>query len=300
MRKILMFIATTLFASCLLGLVACGETPSMKSTKGSVANESAQSSPLRVTFVDVGKGDCTLIQSGSEVVLIDTGYQNTADDVLARLKKDGVNHLDAMIITHYDRDHIGGIRTIGEDVDVGTVYLPGYEGGDKNYRSCIKAVKELGVPTQLVTEELALNVGGAHLVVYPSDVAYVHDTGNGEGNDNDASLVATLSNGRDSFLFAGDLEEDGIDAYLKAGHGRFGVLKMPHHGEHASNTDEFLESVRPQFVVITDAENDPASKKTLKLLQSMNAETYRTSVDGTVVVDSDGSGTYKVSTQNEL
>ncbi|MBR3325998.1 MAG: MBL fold metallo-hydrolase, partial [Atopobiaceae bacterium] len=156
-RKLFMLIATTLFASCLLGLVGCGEAPTMEPTKGSVANESAQSLPLRVTFVDVGKGDCTLIKSGGEAVLIDTGYQNTADDVLAHLKKAGVSRLDAMIITHYDRDHIGGIRTIGEGVDVGAIYLPGYEGGDKNYRSCIKTVKELGVPTQLVTEELSLN-----------------------------------------------------------------------------------------------------------------------------------------------
>ena len=299
MRKLFMLIATTLFASCLLSLSACGEAPTMEPTKRSVANESAQSLPLRVTFVDVGKGDCTLIQSGSEAVLIDTGYQNTADDVLARLKKDGVNHLDAMIITHYDRDHIGGIRTIGEDVDVGTVYLPGYEGGDKNYRSCISSAKELGAPSQSVTKEVDLSVGSARLAIFPPGVAYVRDTGNGEGNDNDVSLVAALSNGRDSFLFAGDLEEDGIDAYLKAGHGRFDVLKMPHHGEHASNTDEFLESVRPQFVVITDAENDPASKKTLKLLKSADAQTYRTSVDGTVVIESDGTGTYEVSTQSE-
>lgn len=227
-------------------------------------------------------------------MLIDTGYASTAPDVLSCFRSQGVSHLDAMIITHYDRDHIEGIQPIGEAVGVDNIYLPGYEGSDKNYRSCISAVKALGVPSQRVTKELVLNVGGARITVFPSDVAYEPGSGKDEGNDNDMSLVATLVNGRDSYLFAGDLEEEGIDAYLAAHHGQFDVLKMPHHGKRSSNTSELLDDVRPQIAVITDSQEDPASKKTRKLLKSADVQTYCTSEDGTVVVESDGSGAYSV------
>ena len=305
MKKTFARIAMTLFAVCLLGLVACAReldarTPAdsahgVAQRQNGPANASSSSSTLRVSYIEVGKGDCILIQEGDAAVLIDAGYENTAANVLAHLRSQGVRHLDAMVITHYDRDHIGGIRAIGEGVSVKTVYLPGYEGADKNYRSCISAVKALGVSTQRISKETSLNVGNARLAVYPSGVAYELSAGEAEGNDNDASLVAALTNGRDSLLFAGDLEEDGIAAYLKAKHGQFDVLKMPHHGRRSSNTADFLDDVRPQIVVITDSQKDSADKKTLKLLKSANAKTYRTSVDGTVVVESRGTGTYSVS-----
>lgn len=288
MRKLLICIATFLAAICLTGLAACGEATATQ----------ASASSVRVTFVDVGKGDCALVQAGDSSVLIDTGYQNTAADVLACLKAQGVNRLDAMIITHYDRDHIGGIRAIGEGVATSVIYLPEYEGADKNYRSCIEAIKELGVPSQRVTKELVLSLGAARLTIFPSGVAYVSDAGNGEGNDNDASIVVALVNDRDSYLFAGDLEKDGIRAYLEAKHEEYDVLKMPHHGQRSSNTDDFIEDVHPQIAVITDAKKDPADKKILKLLAEANVETYRTSVNGTIAIESDGTGAYAVLPSN--
>ena len=291
-------------AICLLALASCGrvyETSSfadsaVESKSGQTTAPAGEPSRLRVTVIDVGKGDCILIQADDAAVLIDTGYESTANDVLSCLRDQGVSNLDAIIITHYDRDHIEGIRPIGEDVGVGTIYLPGYEGTDKNYRACILAVEALGVPSQRVTEELDLYVGGARLTVFPSGVSYEPGTGKEEGNDNDMSLVATLVNGRDSYLFAGDLEEEGIDAYLSGGHGQFDVLKMPHHGKHSSNLSELLDDVRPQIAVITDSEEDSASKKTLKLLKSANVQTHRSSKEGTITVESDGSGTYSVLT----
>jgi beta-lactamase superfamily II metal-dependent hydrolase len=250
---------------------------------------------LAVCVVDVGKGDCILLQTVPITVLIDTGYESTAPDVLSHLEAMGVDHLDAMIITHYDRDHVEGMLPIGEAMDVSAIYLPGYEGSDKNYRLCVSSATTLDAPVHRVNKEFVLRMGDAQLTVFPSRVAYRPGSGKVEGNDNDMSLVATLTNGRDSYLFAGDLEEDGIAAYLARSHGRYDVLKMPHHGQHSSNTSAFLDDVRPKVAVITDAKKDPADKKTRKLLNSAGVETYRTSTDGTVVIASDGNGTYSVS-----
>lgn len=295
----------------LVGLAACSETPEKPSGKASSESagkpsESAATqtatpsnpgsgSPLRVACIDVGKGDCILVQAGDTAILIDTGYEKTADDVLAQLQEAQVTRLKAVIITHYDRDHVEGLHDIGQAVPIDTIYLPGYEGSDDNYDICLAAVEALGVPSQRVTSELALDVGSARLTVFPSTVAY--DPASilrSEGNDNDVSMVATLVNGSDSYLFAGDLEEEGVDAYLAAKHGTFDVVKMPHHGRKSSNTEDFLDDVRPQIALITDSKKDEADKKVLKLLKSGGIETYRTSKDGTIVIDSNGSGTYQV------
>ena len=61
-----------------------------------------------VSFIDVGKGDCILLQSGQSAALIDTGYDRTSGEVISFLRKKGVGHLEFLIITHYDRDHVGG------------------------------------------------------------------------------------------------------------------------------------------------------------------------------------------------
>ena len=249
---------------------------------------------LAVSVVDVGKGDCILLQTVPMTVLIDTGYESTAPDVLSHLEAMGVDHLDAMIITHYDRDHVEGMLPIGEAMDVSAIYLPGYEGSDKNYRLCVSSATTLDAPVHRVTEKFALCMGDARLTVFPSRVTYRPGSGKVEGNDNDMSLVATLTNGRDSYLFAGDLEEDGIAAYLADSHGQYDILKVPHHGQLSSCTSDFLYDVRPKIAVITDAQKDPADKKTLKLLKSVGVKTYRTSTDGTIVIESDGSGAYAV------
>ncbi len=290
------FVATLVAAAFfLLFALGCGRMEDTLTEADQSLRGTPEAASLRVSYIDVGKGDCMLIQEGDTAVLIDTGYENTSDTVVSYLREVGVEQLSCAVLTHYDKDHVGGLLGIGRAIPLNAVYLPGYEGADKPYRMAMDAVDSLGVPAQRVTEELHLAVGAAELVILPSSLTYVANANGDEGNDNDLSLVATLTLGRDSYLFAGDLEKEGIEAYLEAGRGTFDVLKMPHHGQKSGNTDELLESVQPQVVIITDGSDDPADKKTLKLLQKAGITTYCTSSDGTIVVRSDGAGSYEVS-----
>ena len=279
-----------------LALFGCAEADATRRAPGVQDGSAVQGT--RVTCVDVGKGDCILVQAGSSAVLIDTGYQNTADEVLQVLQEQGVSHLDALILTHYDKDHVSGLAAIADALAADTVYLPGYVGSDKNYKATMATVDDLDLPTRQVTDEVRLALGNAQLAIYPSGVAYVPGTGGDEGNDNDASLVVTLTCGEDSYLFAGDLEKEGIEAYLRAGYGDFDVIKMPHHGEGEGNTDELIDDVQPSIALITDSADDPADKKVLKLLKKQGVDTYRTSECGTIVIESDGTGAYEVSTSS--
>ena len=283
--------ALVLVLALALSTLSCGE-PTHRTATGGV---SGMAQATRVSCIDVGKGDCILVQTGPANVLIDTGYRSTVGAVLSHLAEQGVGHLDALVLTHYDRDHVGGLKAIAESLDVDMVYLPSYEGADKNYETTMGTVDDLGIAARTVSEELVLGLGEARLVIYPSGVDYVSDANGDEGNDNDASLVLALTCGDDSYLFAGDLEEDGIEAYLRGGRGHFDVLKMPHHGEKSSQTDELIEAVQPKIVLVTDVADDLADKKTLKMLEKSGADIYRTSMEGTIVTESDGTGSYEVS-----
>ena len=249
---------------------------------------------MRMTTIDVGKGDCILLECGRAAGLVDTGYAETSAAVLACLHAHGVNYLDFLVITHYDRDHVGGIRAIASAVPTAAVYLPGYEGADKPYRSAMADVRQLDLPVQRVTRETKLSLGEASIIMRPSDLAYDPNAHGNEGNDNDLSLVLELRYRDDSYLLAGDIEDEGIEAYIDAGSSVHDVLKMPHHGQKAGNTEDLIAHVKPKIAVITDSEDDPADKKTLKLLKKAGIETYCTSECGTVVVTSDGAGKYSV------
>ncbi|MBQ3931173.1 MAG: MBL fold metallo-hydrolase, partial [Firmicutes bacterium] len=67
---------------------------------------------LKITAIDVGKGDCILLQRGDHAVLIDTGYEDTAGKVLGELGAAGVKKLEALILTHFHKDHIGGVSAV--------------------------------------------------------------------------------------------------------------------------------------------------------------------------------------------
>lgn len=281
-----------------LVLVGCKQTSGQTRAKGGQQTQEGTQG-TRVSYIDVGKGDCILIQTGGVAALVDTGYSGTYDKVVSYLRKQGVERLDCIVLSHYDKDHVGGIAPIAQIFPTDTVFLPGYEGSDNNYYGTIKAIETLDLPVRQVTTDASHELGDARLDLFPSKVAYVSGGKGEEGNDNDCSLVAALVCGGDSYLFAGDLEDKGIASFTKEGHGHYDVLKMPHHGERAKNTDDLLEEVQPKIAIITDSQDQPADKKLLKSLKKRGVDTHRTSVDGTIVVEGDGAGSYSVTTASK-
>ncbi|MCR5123110.1 MAG: MBL fold metallo-hydrolase [Ruminococcus sp.] len=250
-------------------------------------------SALTVTFIDVGKGDCILAECGGCTLMIDTGFSETAENVLAHLSDHGIKKLDAMIITHYDKDHVGGAAEIAESIPVSQIYLPDYKGRGSEYKSLVKVINKNGISANTVSQDTVFSLGGVEYTVLASDIAY--DSSGKEGNDNDVSLVVSAVHGNDSYLFAGDIEKDGIKSLLNKLERKYDVLKMPHHGRKAGNTEKLIAAVGAKIAVITDSEDDPADKKVLSLLSE--TEVLRSAVSGDITIESRGNGEYGVSAE---
>ena len=277
MKKLLLCI----IAAAAVFAVSCSGLSAPRKDKGD----------LVVTFIDVGKGDCILIEHYGQTVMIDTGYEKTSSDVLTFLKNSGVEKLDHLIITHYDKDHVGGAAAIVQAIDVGTVYLPAYEGRGFAFKSFINAVREKNIRAVTITEDTDITIGECVLTIFASDIEYINEKGE-EGNDNDCSLVISAVFDKDRYLFAGDLERDGIDSFLAGGRGSFDVVKMPHHGEKEKNSEEFISAVAPKIAVITDSREESAGGKLVKLLEENKCAVYRTAECGTIRITSKGEGRY--------
>ena len=248
---------------------------------------------LTITAIDVGKGDCILVESGECTVMIDAGYEKTSGDVLSWLSEHGVEKLDVLIISHFDKDHVGGAADVIRNVPTERVYLPDYIGTSKKYKNMMAALEETKVPYRQVSKESGFRLGDMSWKLYPSGISFDGD------NDNDCSLAASVRCGFSSAFFAGDLEEDGIASFLEKYKvlRSFDILKMPHHGNHEDNTEDLLALVKPKIALITDGNERRASGNTLDLLKEQNAKVYSSAENGTIIVRSQKDGEYTVETE---
>lgn len=267
------------FAAAVLFLAGCGQKAAGNQGQQTDIKETSE---LKVTFFNVGKGDAILLETDTQAMLIDTGYDDTSDVILDYMEKASIDTLDYLVITHFDKDHVGGADKILETVKTLEVLEPDYvsdSGQTEEYR---EALSEKGLTPVKVTDTLELDINGAVCTVYPPRQKEYEE-------ENDFSLVISLQFGEEGFLFAGDCEKERI-AELLAEQGldlRHQVLKVPHHGQQEKNSDKFLLAVRPQAAVITCSEDKEPDKEILELLEQLGTEIYLTK-DGTVTCVSDG------------
>ena len=158
---------------------------------------------FQITVLDVGKGDCILVQTGENTVMIDTGYKADREKIVQYLASHNISRLDALIISHFHKDHVGGAAGILEKIPVGMVYMPDYEGTRDTYLEMMKVIQNKGIPAQRLTADVSFQLNGAEYTIYPSAVPYDAEA----ENDNDVSMAATVKFSGHSAFFAGDLEE---------------------------------------------------------------------------------------------
>ncbi|MBD5522235.1 MAG: MBL fold metallo-hydrolase [Lachnospiraceae bacterium] len=245
--------------------------------------QTSDSPEIRVTFFDVGKGDAILIETESHSVLIDSGYDDTSDIILDYLSERKIQRLDYMILTHFDKDHVGGADRILEAVDVACVLQPDYESDSKQYLEYLKTMKDKDMRAHLVVKTERLNLDGADFLIYPPQQSEY------ETEDNDFSLVISMTYGSRSFLFAGDCEEERLNELLSQA--EFGlshdVLKVPHHGRKEKNTLDFLSAVSPSIAVFTCPEDMKVKADICVTLENLGTKIYLTG-KGTITCLCDG------------
>ena len=110
------------------------------------AASAEEASVLTCHFLDVGQGFCTLLISDGHAMLLDGGGRESSSFVVAYLKEHGIDHLDYLVTSHFDEDHIAGLIGVLKTAKVDAVIQPAYEADTKIYRSLLRAEEETGVP----------------------------------------------------------------------------------------------------------------------------------------------------------
>jgi competence protein ComEC len=243
-----------------------------------------QPAGLRVTFLDVGQGDAILLETPSARVLVDQGPPEA--DVAGQLAGMGVRSLSALVLTHPQRDHVGGAADVIRRLRIGAVLDPQLAATGPDREEAIAAARERGVPVRLIREGSEFRAGGLVLrVLWPPDAGLVSE----DPNLNATVLVASF--GELDVLLPADAESD-VTSRLHLS--SYEILKVAHHGSEDPGLDEELRVLRPELAVISAGRNNDYGHPRPETLAALAAvpglAVYRTDVHGRVVVESDGRG----------
>ena len=266
-----------LLSLCLLSLAGCGakEAPADAAADGPFSG-------LEVTVLDAGKADAILLTTPDSAVLIDCGEKGFGDEILEELSSRGIERLDLLIVTHFDRDHVGGAARLIGGVKIDRVLQSGVPKDSGEYRKYLRALEKASLTPETPRESLSFSLGGADYTVEPPQREH-YDT----DESNNSSLIVTVVYGRTRLLFMGDAETARISEYLASPHEKCDFIKIPHHGEKEKLLDALLAAVQPRFAVITCSSGEPESESTMNALRAAKVETYLTRL-GAVRVRSDG------------
>ena len=237
---------------------------------------------LRVTFLDVGQGDAILLETPRARVLVDQGPPEGA--VAQQLVDMGIRSLTAVVLTHPQRDHVGGAADVIRRIRVGLVLDPELEATGPEYEEALGAAHARGVPVRVVRTGTTYRAGQLRLrALWPPD----EGTRTEDPNLNAVVLVASY--GKTDVLLPADAESD-VTARLALP--AVEILKVAHHGSADPGLADELRELRPRIAVIScgrDNEYGHPRPETVAALEGdPGLAVFRTDEDGRVVVHSDG------------
>lgn len=236
-----------------------------------------------VTFFKAGKADAAVVQTKNAVILVDAGLAKNSDDLIEDLRERGVESIDVFIVSHFDKDHVGGAADIIDAFPIGTVYQSNCPKDSDEHKSYLAALEAVGIEPVTVTETVSFHLDGLTVTIDgPASETYAVDP------SNNSSLIASVSHGRTTVLFTGDAEDARLTEYLEEFQRPAGklILKVPYHGHWQSSLTAFLTAAAPDTAVICCSKSEPDEKevsRVTELLTDLGAEIYLT-YDGDVTL----------------
>lgn len=232
--------------------------------------------PWRFTALDVGQGQCLVLQLEDYIAVVDCGgsYSDESGEELARyLHSAGLTHVDALILTHYDEDHCGGVPQLLHRIQVDEFFLPAASD---------EALAELGIDSRSVrcVESLTeITTSGGVLTLYPPT---------SEKNGNNGGICVLARAAEYGILITGDLNQYGEMRLLSRWElPPVELLVAGHHGAKDSTSEVLLQALEPELVVISVAADNryghPAGE-TLARIEQTGAEIIRTDQSGTIIL----------------
>ncbi len=285
MRKSFIVIATLIgvaVASLFLGRQGKSEPPVTEEKKD---QQTLSNKPMSVHYIDVGQGDAIFIETpNGKTMLIDGGKKSQGEKVVSFIKDKGYETVDYVVATHPDADHIGGLISVLEQLNVKRFIDSGKVHTTETYLTMLQLIDEKNI--DFIVPKL-----GDAIDIDPEVEMMVVNAVEDASNNNEASIVVYAVHGQTSYLFTGDADVSIERQMMKDFNIPTTVLKAGHHGSDTSSALDFLQTVKPEVVVLSYGENNKYGHphdSVLRNIEKVGSMIYSTAESGTITVTSDG------------
>jgi len=285
-KKIWFWVVSSICFFILLGSyynVNSKEIPDIKTN----ISEFSDNEEIYIHFIDVGQADCIFIDAGDTDILIDAGNKADSELVVNYLKNLKTDDIELIIATHPHEDHIGGMVSIINNFNIDLILKPGISSIEtKTSENFEKAIEQYNISNKIPSFEEQFIYGDLIITILSDRNKIYTET-------NDFSIVCRIDYLNNSFIFTGDAESPVEHDIIKSNINlKADVLKIGHHGGATSTTALFLKKISPQYAIISVGNNNMYGHPDniiVNRLQLNGIETYRTDLNGTIIVQSDGS-----------
>lgn len=244
---------------------------------------------LVITDLDAGKADAAIICYNDSTGMVDTGLEEDYELIDRWLSDNGKTSIDYMILTHFDKDHIGSAVKILKNYPVAHVYYPDYVSTKKYYEPLMEelAKQTEGREAVAVDDQMTFTIDDLEVELIPAEDANAIIS---QGNkiDNNMSLMCRLSFGTRRFLFTGDIEKERLYQLVqsKTDHSA-DWMTFPHHGAYDKYEKDFLKKVAPKYGIISTGEDHLPDDGLIRYLDKKKIR-YLMTFNGNITTTCDG------------
>lgn len=174
--------------------------------------------PFEIDILSTGKSDFILIESEGKFIVIDCGFYENSAKIEEFLHFKGVEEIEYLILTHNDKDHIGGAPVVLDNFKINNLVQADYEKSTVQYKNYIEAVERNNLQPILLHNNIVTNINGAQITIYPA----LKDS---YEKSNDYCIIVGIDYGKYRFLFAADAEDERMKEFIKEDTGTYTFFK---------------------------------------------------------------------------
>lgn len=236
---------------------------------------------FHVYFFNAGKADAILLSKNNKYIMIDTGEESLSAEILRYFSNNNITKLDYLIITHFDKDHVGSASKIIDNIEIGKVLESNYPKESTYYNNYRSSLENKNLEAEVVAGDYVINLDDLEIVVNGPETIY------DKNESNNSSLIVSVTYKDNKFLFMGDAENARIKDFVSNNNETYDFIKVPYHGHYLKRLDELFENRKLKYAVITSSVKELEDTETIDVLNKYNIKYYLTRT-GAITVLSDG------------
>ena len=247
----------------------------------SISNKENKNYDFKIYFFNAGKADAILLSKNNKYMMIDTGEEDLSNEILKYFKENNITRLEYLVITHFDKDHVGSASTIIDNIEIGEVLQSNVPKDSDEYDNYINSLAKKDIEPKTISGYYSINLDSLDITVNGPESIYSNN------ESNNSSLIVKVVYDNNKFLFMGDAQNSRIKDYLKIDNSTYDFIKVPYHGNYQKRLDDLFESIKPKSAVMTCSSSEGCENETIELLNNYNIKYYSTK-NGSISILSDG------------